>query len=108
MGIIQKEYLIVELWGKGVGNADKLKALDRYIKGLKPEYRELFFKNETQTNGYITYFMSWDGSKEGWDVSERANSIRNHFIVLAKKLDAKIYHVETEGNIVEVATITKK
>lgn len=85
MGKIRAEYLIVELWGEDERVTDEsTKKIDEFIEGLEEEYKSLFFKSITTTNKYIRYFMSWDGSKEGWDVDMKANEIREDFIKVVK------------------------
>lgn len=97
MGQIQKEYLIIEIWGE---DDPGIKKLDAYIKSLDEQFRELFFKNVTQTNGYVTYFYSWDGSKEGWEESNVGDKIRKTFIRLAISYCEypSILHIITRGD----------
>lgn len=100
MGTIQKEHLIVELWGES-DSSENTKEIDKFISKLPEEFRNLFFKCVTETNSYITYFMAWDGSKEGWDTSETANEIRDKFVEVVKKSyeSASILHIIPEGEI---------
>ena len=102
MGTIQSEHLIVELWGSSDKEDDEnTKKIDQFIAKLPKDFKELFFKIETHTNAYITYFMAWDGSKEGWDTSEKANDIREQFIkiVLESYKSPTILHIIPQGDI---------
>jgi hypothetical protein len=70
--------------------SENKKALNRFVK----EHKELFSKSREQVNGYITYVMFYDGSKEGWEESEKANELRERFIELLDRIShAQIYHV---------------
>src|SRR3972149_2430266 len=57
------------------------------------ENQDLFIKKDTKRNGYVSYVMIWDGGKEGWIESDRANKLREKFIQLLQKNDAHIYHI---------------
>ncbi len=70
-------------------NFDKSQKLDKFIE----KNPELFIKKDSTRNGYINYVMIWDGSKEGWDESDHADSLRRKFIKLLQELDASIYHI---------------
>jgi len=70
-------------------NKEALKELNQFVTANK----DLFFKTDKMTNGYITYSMAWDGSKEWWDESDRCDELRSNFIRLLKKSNAEIYHM---------------
>lgn len=112
MGTIQSEHLIVELRGEdkdGTISGENTKKIDAFIKKLEPAFRNLFFKCITKTNAYITYFMAWDGSKEGWDTSETANKIRDMFVKVVKESyeSPTILHIIPEGEIYDGDTIKR-
>lgn len=41
---------------------------------------DLIRKIDGLTNGYVVYFVSWDGSKEGWSNSDAGDTIREKFV----------------------------
>jgi len=57
--------------------ADTLRA---WIAGLTERDRSLFSEQRGWTNGYRTFFLGPDGSKEGWADSELGDSLRREFI----------------------------
>jgi hypothetical protein len=81
----------------------KLARLDSFIT----KNPKLFTKLDSLANGYITYVMAWDGSKEGWDTSDDADKLRSRFIKLLKDLDADIYHV-IQGKCEDASILTHK
>jgi len=102
MGTIQEEYLIIQsVW------EENEKLIDEYIKKIPREYRKLFIKCPCISNGEVTYFVNWDGSKEGWDVSEIAKEERKKFIDFINKenISCQIIRVIPRGEIVEEDTI---
>ena len=72
-------------------NREPLDAIELFITSSK---HPLFAVIPAIRNGYITYVMAWDGSKEGWDASDEANKIREEFILKLQDANAKIYHIE--------------
>jgi len=99
MGTFQSDYLIVEIWDTQ-GKVEK--KADSFIKKIKDkQFRSLFHKFQGLTNGVLVYFMSYDGSKEGWDTSEKANKLRNKFVDLINEntSGAYIYHLKPRGDI---------
>ena len=82
MGYLKKEFIIIELFiEKEVEQVKKL------ISKIKPKYyQKLFLMVEHICNGGYSLFISWDGSKEGWDTSNEFDEIRNNFIEDIKKL----------------------
>jgi hypothetical protein len=65
------------------------KKLNQFVK----KYPYWFSKSKVLTNSTINYVMFWDGSKEGWDTSNRADKIRKKFIETALKGDEYVYHI---------------
>ena len=58
------------------------------------EHDDICVKLDSKANGYVNYFMGWDGSKEGWETSDKYDIIREQFIKLIKAIRySKIYHV---------------
>ena len=85
MGTFKEKYLIISVydWTKEKKVEEDI---DNYILKIGKEYRGLFGKFHSVTNGFLTYFMSWDGSKEGWDTQIKASKIREAFIDFVKKV----------------------
>ncbi len=106
MGTIQEEYLIVQ----GVDGEDNIEIVDNWISKLPGEWGKLFFKCPTHSNSYITYFMNWDGSKEGWESSEKGISLRESFIQLLLDIDdnIEILHIKPKGEVFEEDVIARR
>ena len=67
--------------------------LDKFLK--QRGNKRFFAKSERQNNGTFTYVMFYDGSKEGWETSNKANALREQFIALLRAICyTKIYHVK--------------
>jgi len=67
------------------------KELNEFVE----KHSDLFFKFKEGVNGEVTYVMGWDGSKEGWGISNKTDELRNQFIKLLKEVPAsRIYHIE--------------
>ena len=98
MGTIQPEYLIVKTWSDDKG----INAVDNFIKKAN-RGNKIFYKGKQQTNGYISYWMDWDGSKEGWNASNKYDRLRLEFISICKeKLEmATIIRIIPSGDIEE-------
>lgn len=105
MGIFQPEYVIVRTFFDDKGT----KKVDDFIKKSNRKHK-MFYKGKQQTNGNLSYWMDWDGSKEGWDTSNRYDKLRKKFIdVCEKNLEyAKIIKVFPSGDIKVVANVEEK
>lgn len=98
MGYIKKQWLIVNFFDFK-DEKKSIKKVNNFIKKLGNKKR-FFYKNTKKTNGYITFFMDWDGSKEGWNTSNDFDKIRESFINLIKKIapESKIIHICDDEN----------
>lgn len=104
MGTFQSDYLIIEIWDiEGKVEA----AADNFLQEIPEEYKKLFHKFNKLTNGLLVYFMTYDGSKEGWKTSDDADELRSNFIDLIKKTTsgAEIFHIKPRGELQEEDTI---
>ena len=73
MGYIAHHTIVITSWS-GI-----------YIKQAHAKAVELFGSQvselvESETNGYTSFFVAPDGSKEGWAASDRADCLREDFI----------------------------
>lgn len=107
MGTIQEEYLIIQGFFEDDG-----KKIDSFIKKkIKKRYRPLFIKCLCLANCEITYFVNWDGSKEGWNTSEDAKEERKKFVEfllsLKEECCIEIIRVIPKGELVEKDTIQR-
>ena len=93
MGYIKKEYVIVDYFEFKNDKKPILKMIKKFIRELEPQFKRLFYVNEKMVNGSITIFMNWDGSKEGWDHSNEADSYRKELLDMVKKTDSKVFYV---------------
>lgn len=64
--------------------------LDKFMESNS----DLIVKKNALSNGYINYIMIWDGSKEGWDTSKRADQVREKFISLLKSTKSDWYTIQ--------------
>lgn len=46
---------------------------------------------KSQTNGYASFFIAPDGSKQGWDTQEKADAGRTAFIAWLEKNRPRLY-----------------
>lgn len=112
MGTIQREYVIVEL-----DSFHKTEKIDDFVDSLPKEIKKLFFKSERVVNGYATYFMTWDGSKEGWETDLEVNKVRENFISIANSIDddadiqpikPTILHIFSKGDVIDGDVIERR
>lgn len=101
LGTIQKEWVIVE----GFASTDT-SAIDRMMEKcpliLKAPQALLY--PSWFSNAGVQYVFVWDGSKEGWDVSDKGDRARVKFIKLALDLGLNVFrvvHGEIDGLLVE-------
>ena len=86
MGTFIEKHLIANVWELDWKKKTTEKKIDKYINKIKKKYRNLFGKFESITNGFLFYFMAWDGSKEWWDTQREAEKIREDFIKFIKEV----------------------
>ena len=83
MGIINHNAIIATTWDN-----KEIKRLKKWIGKLERNDQFHFILGQAFTNSYQTIVLVPDGSKEGWDESERWDNIREKFI---KELDKGAY-----------------
>jgi len=77
MSIIRHNSIIVTGYDKNVNKTrTKAKEMGLLVSNIV----------KSHTNGYLSYFIAPDGSKEGWSTSNEFNDLREEFI---KYLDGK-------------------
>jgi len=106
MGTIQEEYIIVQTYDDAKG----IKKIDKWIDSLPSHWKKQFAKIPSIMNGYLTYFMNWDGSKEWWTISNTGEKVRDCFCAIVNKSipDVDILHILPKGELVERAFIDKR
>lgn len=88
MGVISPQ-MVICICHDREGNAKD--ELDDFVKATP----DLFVRSGVLTNGVINYVMFWDGSKEGWNESDRGDELRDKFLDLVKELTyAEIYKID--------------
>lgn len=106
MGYIKHDLVIVVVF-----DGDDVKRLNGFldeVEGAAPVLddghdemeiiRTRFHHFPPGTNGYHTYVMAPDGSKEGWDTSNLADEWRAKFIAVAKQCRfASVTHIDRFG-----------
>lgn len=79
MGIIAHHAIVVTALTKN--DIKKAQKKAERIFGFKPEIQGPVI------NGYMSFFIGPDGSKEGWDASEEGNDRREGFVEWLNKQD---------------------
>jgi hypothetical protein len=75
MGVMNHNAVIATTWSD-----KKAAALRSWIAGLEYKERDLFSETESWTNGYFTFFLAPDGSKEGWPESATGDELRDRLV----------------------------
>jgi len=63
-------------------NSEALKALKKFAKS----HRKYVRYSSTNINSVVNFVFFWDGSKEGWDISNDCYKLRKQFFNLARDL----------------------
>lgn len=79
MGYIAHNAVICTTWKKEHAAEAHLKAVEIFTGDRVTEIIE------TKLNGYFTFFVAPDGSKEGWEHSEHGDRLRNQFMDFCKE-----------------------
>ena len=80
MGVINHNAVIASTWCQ----EDVAKMKD-WIAELTDEEQNLFLVGGPQTNSETTVVMIPDGSKEGWEQSDKGDALRARFIIELEK-----------------------
>lgn len=81
MGIMNHNAVIATTW-----SSEKADILQKWIEKLtKDEQRFIVRVEETLTNGYHTFIIVPDGSKEGWEDSNNGDRLRELIIMRLSK-----------------------
>jgi len=83
MGIIHHHTVIAT-----VNIKENISKVQAWIASLPPEKRQRFCDRPAIVNGYHTFILVPDGSKEGWSESDEGDRFRFEFI---KFLDSFVY-----------------
>ncbi len=59
---------------------EDVEKVDKWIESRRSSHRQLFAKLPSWANGYVTYCLAPDGSKEGWPTSKDGDRLRDSFI----------------------------
>lgn len=80
MGYMKHEAVIVTTW---FGQHDRMPDMDAFRASIPEQFRPLVIGPVLSvTNGYYTYALLPDGSKEGWDDSDIGDEVRMAFLDL--------------------------
>lgn len=74
MGTIQHNAIIAT-----TGLSEHAEPLQSWINNLPDEERKLFSRYPSWINGYVTFFLAPDGSKEMWETSDQGDKLREKF-----------------------------
>lgn len=84
MGHIRHHMIVVTSWDQGLLEEAKVTARRIFHREFFPNYRDadnlVSETIDSLTNGYSTFFIAPDGSKEGWSESEDGDCARKCFI----------------------------
>ncbi len=95
MGTFQSDYLIVEF-----ATEDGTKEVDKWINRRRGIYKTLFSKFVHLRNFGVSYIMWYDGSKEWWLCSDKADELRDEFVKIVKKAGAcDVLHIQPKGEL---------
>lgn len=81
MGYIQHDAVVAVISGY---DEETHAAIARFREELPEEFRHLLVGPVVGVNDYRTYLFAPDGSKEGWEHSDEAESWRESFAALAR------------------------
>ena len=87
MGVLYRQMVICITYD---WDSNERKELDKLVE----ENPGFFAKSPSLINSVMSYVMFWDGSKEGWDISDDGDKLRKQFIKLIKNLEsAELYEI---------------
>ena len=75
MGVINHNAVLATTWSETL--ADELQA---WVDQLSEGEQNLFVRSSPVTNGYHSFALMPDGSKEGWEESDSGDLLRQRFI----------------------------
>ena len=75
MGVINHNAVLAVTWSAEV--AVKIRG---WIAAKQVEDKQLFLEHFAPMNGYTTFILCPDGSKEGWEESDRGDALRAAFL----------------------------
>lgn len=79
MGTIIHRTVIATTWDQ---HSQRMAA--EWISTLSDTERPLFLTGDSWINGYQTVVLVPDGSKEGWEDSDKGDDLRNRFVAVLK------------------------
>jgi len=82
MGVENNEVIIATTW-----DDNAVLKVQEWIKSLPEDQRSLFAILPSIVNGKQTVFLAPDGSKKGWEESDRGKLLRDEFIKQLKTFD---------------------
>ena len=89
MGMMQHHAIIATTWDEKT-----FEAIKGWISKLGKDHQELFLTGGSWVNGHQTVVMVPDGSKEGWETSDKGDGLRDAFI---QRLEADSYGEDEDG-----------
>jgi hypothetical protein len=81
MGYIKHDAVIALLYEE----PHPLQELQAFLDALPEPFRRYFLGPVEGRNGMLTFVVTPDGSKEGWEHSEQMDRLRSQFIGIVKK-----------------------
>jgi hypothetical protein len=96
MGFIRHDAIVVTAWSGSQAEAARGRAID-----LKLPVTDL---TEGEINGYVSFLIAPDGSKEGWEDSDYGDKARKEWIKWANEMQTVDWaHVSFGGDQPEAA-----
>ncbi len=108
MGYMRNEAIIATLWRE-----EDFKTCRDFFARLPEWERSLCVEVPARINGYVTFFIAPDGSKEGWADSDRGDALRDEFKAVIADMHGWRVHVtvsdENDGpSVVEIPEAIEK
>lgn len=85
MGYMKHNAIVVSSWNEKHIKDARISAINIFGVGLVSEIIN------SKMNGYLSFFVAPDGSKEGWDESNQGDTNRQKFI---KEIDVEDFYVD--------------
>lgn len=75
MGVVNHNAMVITTWSD-----DRASELQAWIDQLSERDQELIIRAGSWVNGLHTFFVAPDGSKEGWDDSDKGDRLRGRIV----------------------------
>lgn len=98
MGYIRHDIVVAVVPSYSKDAKEIGKSFRKMKRNWPTDLPKLLFGPSEGINGYKTYFFGPDGSKEGWESSDRADALRNQFMGIMNGEFCSVVHLQTGGD----------